>query len=66
MTTNRDERLAVIERELERQDEAWARARDALARLGDVTLAIPAETLEAITSAQAPAPTCAPPLGVRA
>jgi hypothetical protein len=53
MTTRWQEQLEDIKRELARQDEAWTRAMDSLARLGDVSIAVPASVLEPL---QGPAP----------
>jgi hypothetical protein len=44
-------RVAELRRELARQDAAWASAKTQLATLGDVTLAVPDEALEAIDRA---------------
>ena len=65
MTTSTREQLQVIQRELARQDESWARTREALRRLGDVSLAVPVSTLEALR-APAGAPTAAIVVGFRA
>ncbi|HTQ42072.1 MAG TPA: hypothetical protein VMI75_04885 [Polyangiaceae bacterium] len=57
--TSRNEQLAQIECELERQNQAWDRAKQALLALGDVQIAIPIDTLETIgasTNPHHPAP----------
>jgi hypothetical protein len=45
-TTGRQEQLEAVERELARQDEEWARAKEALVRLGDVSIVVPASVIE--------------------
>lgn len=45
------ERLEALKREKERQDEAWEQAKQALARLGDVRIAVPRELLDEIDGA---------------
>jgi hypothetical protein len=55
------ERLDAIRRELEAQDQTWRRAKESLARLGDLPIPVPREVLEQL---EAPvAPTAAPPVG---
>jgi hypothetical protein len=46
-----DERLAELVREHERQNQQWTRMNEAIAALGDVTLAIPNEILERVEDA---------------
>jgi hypothetical protein len=58
MTTTLTERLEAIEREMQQQDEAWQKTREALARLGDVELAVPRDVLSFIVG-----PIPAPPAG---
>jgi hypothetical protein len=64
MKTTREERLAAVRREMEDQNKAWQRAREALLRLGDVELAVPTRVLAQILG-PAPAP-AAPVAGMRA
>ncbi len=45
------ERLEALRREKDRQDEAWERAKQALARLGDARIGIPRELLDEIDGA---------------
>jgi len=67
MTTRWQEQLEAVKQELERQNEAWARTKEALAQLGDVRFAVPAEVIEQL---QAPVEVSNPPLpivvGIRA
>jgi hypothetical protein len=58
MTMTLSERLDAIEREILQQDEAWQRTRDALARLGNVELAVPRDVLALLVG-----PLPAPPAG---
>jgi hypothetical protein len=58
MATRIQEQLEAMKRELEAQDEAWQRAKETLARLGDVRIAVPRELLEeidAVTTVTQPA-----------
>ena len=65
MTTRWQEQLEAIKRELARQDQEWARATEALARLGDVSIPVPASVVEQL---QAPPVEAAAPvvIGLRA
>jgi hypothetical protein len=54
--TSHNEQLAHIELELERQNQAWERTKQALLALGDVQIAIPVETLEAMSASPIPQP----------
>ena len=64
MTTRNEERLDAIRRELERQNEEWERIKDAVARLGDVEIAVPREVLAQLV--EPATETAAPVVGVRA
>jgi hypothetical protein len=61
MTKTRSERLEAIEREIQRQNEAWQHTREALGRLGNIQLAVPREVLSQINPEPA-----APLAGLRA
>jgi len=64
MSDPRSVRLEAIRRELRQQDEAWERTRQALARLGDVQLAVPHDVLARIVGTESP--TLPPTGGLRA
>lgn len=46
MTTRWQDQLEAVKKELARQDEAWGRAKQALARIGDARITVPHELLE--------------------
>ncbi len=54
MPTKRQEELLAMRQELARYNERWARAKDALAALGDRVLVVPIESLQRIDAACAP------------
>jgi len=58
MTTTLTERLEAIEHEMQQQDEAWQRTKEALARLEHVELAVPRDVLSFLAG-----PVPAPPAG---
>jgi hypothetical protein len=50
METPLEEQLEAIKAELKRQDEAWRRAKEAIAAMGDAPIAVPREALEHLES----------------
>lgn len=60
----REEQLEALRLRMEEQRRQWARVKEALARLGDVELAVPKEFLEALDRLTTTNPQNA--LGVRA
>jgi len=64
MTNDREERLEAFRREWEQQEQACRRIAEAVARLGEVEIAVPRDVLAQIVGST-PEP-AAPVLGVRA
>jgi len=64
MKTTREERLEAVRREMEEQNKAWQRTREALLRLGSVELAVSSRALAQLVGPE-PAP-AAPVAGMRA
>jgi hypothetical protein len=54
MSESKSRELEAMRLAVAQQNEAWARAREQLAALGDRILAVPSETLERIDAACAP------------
>ena len=63
--TTREAQLRAIEQERTRQDEQWRQVCDAIARLGDEVIPVPADLVDALTTPVA-APPCPVNVGIRA